>query len=243
MSSDPLAQFTIPGGNYQYTGVPINDITSLENTLVTGLLDESGSTRAFASEMEKGVKEIVKALRRSPRADNLMYRHCHFSTGFREVHGYQTLNQIDLTKYDGCYICGGQTHYFDNTDRVLKEMIDYAEKQSAAKYLCNGYLFMITDGMDYGSSLKLPDLKKSLARGITSEALESLNTLLIGVNNDDKVQEGLKNVAKECGFTQYLPLTDTDEKTIAKLCGFISKSIQAQSQALGSGGPSKSLTF
>jgi hypothetical protein len=72
----------LPGGGYGYTGAPVDTLTSFENTIALGLLDESGSTGGFAKDMEKAVKAIIKSLRLSPRADNLIYRHCHFATGF-----------------------------------------------------------------------------------------------------------------------------------------------------------------
>lgn len=53
----------IPGGNYGYTGAAVETLTSFENTLALTLFDESGSTRAFARQMELAVKQIVRFLR------------------------------------------------------------------------------------------------------------------------------------------------------------------------------------
>ena len=47
----------------------------------------------------------------------------------------------------------------------------------------------------------------------------------------------------EAGFQQFVSIKKATEKELAKLGGFISKSISSQSQALGSGGVSQSLTF
>lgn len=243
MTSQALASFMIPGGNYGYTGAAIDTLTSFENTLAVGLLDESGSTLSFAADMEKGVGAIIKSLRSSPRADNLIYRHCHFATSFREVHGYTPLAHLNPDQYKGCYIPGGQTALYDSEDRVIAELGDYAEKQTAAKYLCNGFVYFITDGRDYGSTLRPPAVRARLEKVVGSEVLESLITILIGVNDDAGIQRDLEDHAKVVGFTQYVPLKDANEKTLAKLAGFVSKSIAAQSQALGTGGPSQSLTF
>jgi uncharacterized protein YegL len=241
--SQQLQSFLIPGGNYGYTGTQVDQLTSFENTLAVGLLDESGSTTGFARDMELCVKEIIKSLRHSPRADNLMYRHCHFGTNFREVHGYKPLAQINPDDYDNCYQPGGRTALYDSYDRVFTELIDYAEKQAAQKYLCNGVVYGISDGQDYGSTLGRKDVRLKLARAISSEALESLITILIGVNDDSQIQDDLQKFANEVGFTQYIPVAKADEKTLAKVANFVSQSISSQSQALGTGGPSKSLTF
>lgn len=241
--SQALASFMVPGGGFGYTGAPVETLTSFENTIALGLLDESGSTHQFARPMELCVKEIIKSLRRSPRADNLIYRHCHFGTNFREVHGFTPLAQINPDQYDGCYQPGGATHLYDSTDRILKELRDYGQKQAAQKYLCNGIAYMLTDGCDYGSTLGQPDVKATLVGVNSDESLESLITILIGVNDSPSIQRDLEAYAKNVGFTQYIPMGKADEKTLAKLANFVSQSIQSQSQALGTGGPSQSLTF
>lgn len=252
MTSQSLQSFMIPGGAYGYTGAPVDTLTSFENTLALGLLDESGSTDPFAKEMEAAVKEIIKSLRRSPRADNLIYRHCHFGSHFREHHGFMPLGQINESQYDGCYHPGGATSLYDSCDRVIKELTDYADQQAKQKYLCNGVIYVLTDGCDYGSTLTQTDVKKTLAKAIMSEALESLVTILIGVNVDvttqegAKIDKGLRDFQTVAGFTRYLPIGEANDKNLAKLANFVSQSISSQSQALGSGGPSQqiqSLTF
>lgn len=243
MSSQSLASFAVPGGAYGYTGAPVDTLQSFENTLATGLVDESTSTRPFADAMTKCVKEIVKSLRRSPRADNLIYRHVHFATGLREVHGFKPLAQINEGDYDNCVRSGGQTILYDASDSIIGATLDYGQKQAAQKFLCNGVCYMITDGCDYGSTLGRKDVKMRLAKAVADESLESLVTILIGVNDDPGIQADLKSYKEEVGFTQYIPVEKADEATLAKLADFISRSVSAQSQALGSGGPSQSLTF
>jgi uncharacterized protein YegL len=243
VSSENLQSFMVPGGNYGYTGTPVNNLTSFEYTLAQGLLDESGSTNSFARAMELAVKEMIKALRRSPRADNLMYRQSHFATNYREQHGWMPLAKINLDDYDGCYQPGGMTTLYDSNERALKELQDYAHQQAAMKYLCNGFFFCMTDGRDYGSTFKPQQVRDAFTTVVKDESMESLLSILIGVNDDPGIQKDLEAYANLVGYTQYLPLKDADEKTLAKLAAFISQSIQAQSQALGTGGPSKSLTF
>lgn len=244
MGSENLQSFTVPGAAYGYTGTPINMLTSFEYTLVQCLLDESGSTNSFAHDMEQCVKEIIKTLRGSPRADNLMYRHCHFATGYREFHGWKPLGNINPEDYTGCYKPGGSTALYDSDDRALKELRDYAQQQAKMKYLCNGFYFNITDGRDWpGSTLKPSHVHETLKSVVADESLESLVTVLIGVNKQDDVQRDLKEYAKIVGYTQYIPLDEANAKTLSKLANFVSSYISSQSAALGSGGPSQSLTF
>src|SRR5438128_2007010 len=55
--------------------------------------------------------------------------------------------------------------------------------------------------------------------------------------------DNLMQLYRDAGFTQYVEIGDADPKTFAKLAQFVSKSISAQSQSLGTGGPSQSLVF
>ena len=87
------------------------------------------------------------------------------------------------------------------------------------------------------------DVKVALAAVISGEELESLMTILIGINDDADIQKGLEKHAEEVGFTQYIKAGNASKATLSKIAGFISQSISSQSQALGSGGPSQSLTF
>lgn len=242
-NSQQLQSFMVPGGGYGYTGAAVDTLQSFENTIVNALLDESGSTGPFARQIELCCKEIVKSLRRSPRADNLIYRQCHFASHYREHHGFLPLAQINPDSYDGCYQPGGQTTLYDSCDRVLREVQDYGRQQALQKFQCNALIHMLTDGCDFGSTLGENDVKSTLTKVASDESLESLITILIGVNPDKGIQRDLEEFAKRVGFTQYVPLDKADEATLARLANFISKSISAQSQALGTGGPSQSLTF
>jgi hypothetical protein len=243
--SQGLQSFAVPGGGYGYTGANIDDLTSFENTLSTALLDESGSTNSFALAMEACVKEIVRSLRHSPVADKLLYRHCHFGTNFREVHGFKPLAECHEPDYDGCYAPGGTTALYDSSVAVLNATVDYAEKQAAKKYVVNGIAYTITDGCHYlpGGTVKKEDVKVAQAKAMTNESLESLITILIGVNDDPGIQRDLEDYAHFVGYTRYIPIGEANEKTLAKIAGYISQSVVAQSQSLGTGGPSQSLTF
>ena len=242
-TSQPLTGFTVPGGNFGYTGTPPGTLKSVENTIALGLVDESGSTSSFAKQLEATVKEIVRSLRDNPNADKLLYAHYHFDTDFREVHGFTELNSINPDDYDGCWAGGGRTTLYDSETKVIKFVGDYGKQLSDKRYICNGIIYILTDGIDWGSTLLPPDVKAALSAVVTGEELESLMTILIGINDDAAIQEGLEKHAEEVGFTKYIPAGKADKKTLNKIAGYLSQQISSQSQALGSGGPSQSLTF
>lgn len=243
MNSQPLQSFAIPGTGYGYTGAKIDTLASFENTLCMTLLDESGSTISFARQMETTIKEIIMALRRSPRASNLMYRQVHFGTNYREHHGYKPLVECNPDDYDGCYQPGGRTILYDASARAYREMQDYGERQVAMHYNCNGILFGLTDGCDYGSALNVGDVLSAKKKLLDSECLESIIAILIGVNPEPSVQVKLKDFADKAAWDKYIEVENADSKSLAKLLEFIVSQTLSQSQALGTGGASQLLTF
>ena len=77
------------------------------------------------------------------------------------------------------------------------------------------------------------------------EALESTMSVLIGVGVGDyaDVSNYLDEFKKEAGLGQYIEIKNANDKTLAKLADFISKSVSSQSTALGSGSMSQPLNF
>lgn len=232
--------FMLPtGGNF--TGLKIgHQDMAFENTVATGLLDESGSTTSFAQDMEGAVGEIIKSLRDSPQSDHLMYRHCHFGTNFREHHGYTPLSKLNPGDYNGCYSPGGATHLYDSCVQVIEATQVYGEEMMKKKYQCNGFIYIITDGCDYGSTFQIPDVRDALANAVASESLDSLMTILIGVNIGS-YQQKLEDFKNKAGLTQFITLENANSKSLAKLANFIASSMMVQSQSIRTGSPSQPL--
>lgn len=246
---ETLDQHKLAGTNYGYTATRPDHLTATEYTLVSVVFDESGSTFPFKNQMEKVLKEVVKACRRSPRADNLMLRVLNFGTNLREVHGFKPLGDCNEADYDGCYQSGGSTALFDASHNGVAAIRQYGKQLSDNDFMANGINIVITDGDNNEGSLGIPEVLAEHQACIQSESLESLVSILIGVNTAGTAGDGtplkdyLEKYHKEGGFTQFVPIDQANEKSLAKLADFVSKSISSQSQALGTGGPSKSLTF
>lgn len=231
-------------GHYGYSAVRPEELGASEYTLVTIVFDESGSTSYFAQEMNKCLAEIVKACSLSPRADNLLIRLVAFGSQMREVHGFKMLENCNVADYQDIYQSGGSTALFDSTVNSVDATRDYADKLTKSNFLVNAIVFVLTDGDDNVSKFTMNEVKNSLARCVQNESMESLVSILIGVNvQDSHLAQYLADFQKVAGFTQYVKLDDASEKTLAKLAAFVSKSISSQSQALGSQLPSQSLTF
>lgn len=245
--SQPISQsFQIPGAGYGYTGHVIDDtLQSSEWTLAEGIIDISTSVRPFQALLEQMESNIVKALRYSPAEATLMYRSIHFSTQIQEVHGFLPLTGLNPDDYLGKIHAGGQTALYHSWKNGIESLLDYARRmaQPPHRFFSNGIIYGVTDGQHYldydPNPVKMEDVRKSLADAIIAETLESLMTVLIGINDDPGIQKALREFSDFCGFTQYIAAKDATPETLAKITNFISKSVVSQSQARGSGGPSQ----
>ena len=238
-----LENFKLPG-SYGYSATKLSDLGATEYTLVTLVVDDSGSIESFRQDMVNAIKEVVKACRYSPRADNLMIRLVTFSNSLKEVHGFKLLANCNPDDYDGILNQGGMTALFDATVNSVDATSAYGKTLVESEFSTNGIVIVITDGADNQSSNGIDAVSASLKKATTNETLESLVSILIGVNvTDPQLAAVLNDVHTKGGFTQFVNLADASAKTLAKLAKFVSKSISSQSTALGTGGPSKSLTF
>jgi len=244
INDDSLEQHNLQQGGYGYSGQKLDDLGASEYTLVTIINDVSSSVHGYGTQMEATLKEVVKACKFSPRADNLMLRHTQFNTSLRETHGFKMLESCNLDDYDGVLGIGGATALFDASANGIAATADYAKKLADQEFMVNAIVIIITDGDDNSSSFSAEAVKKALESAMKQETLESIVTILVGVGYDDpSVTTFLQNFKDSAGLTQYIDAGDATDKKLAKLAEFVSKSISAQSQSLGTGGPSQPLTF
>jgi uncharacterized protein YegL len=231
-------------GHFGFSAVGLDDLGASEYTLVTIVADRSGSTQGFQQAMEKVLKELAKACVRSDRADNLMIRLVAFEDFAEEVHGFKLLSQINQADYDGVLHPGGMTALYDAAVDAIEATTNYAEVLAKQDYMTNGFVVVITDGMDNRSKMTPTKVKEALAKAVKSEFLESIMSILVAVNvGDTSVKAALQDFNTTVGFTQYVELNDADEKTFAKMANWLSQSVSSQSSALGTGGPSTSINF
>ncbi len=244
LNETQLDQINLPNSHYGYSATRLEDLGATEYTIATVVADISGSTSAFILDMEAAIARIVQACKYSPRADNLLLRLVAFDDSLSELHGFKLLENCNLADYGGTLRPGGSTALYDATQNAVASTTNYAQKLSSADFAANAILFVITDGMDNASKMSAKKVKAALDEAVRSEALESVVSVLIGVDvQDPEVSRYLKKFQVDAGFTQYVELDQADAKTLARLAEFVSQSISAQSQALGTGGGSQQLVF
>lgn len=239
-----MQQLALPSGQYGFSATRLDDLGATEYTLVTIICDASPSVSGFVKELENALVEIVKACKYSPRADNLMIRLVTFSTGMTEVHGFKLLEQCNPDDYKKILRTNGGTALYDAAENAISAITAYGKQLSDADFATNGIVFVLTDGEDNASKLTVRNVRDGLQGAVMNESLESLISILIGVNvQDARIGAYLQDFKNEAGFTQYVEIDKADAKSLARLADFVSRSISAQSKALGSGGSSTILTF
>jgi hypothetical protein len=173
-----------------------------------------------------------------------MLRLVIFDDTVTEVHGFKLLATINEADYYGVLTGDGATSLYDAASSSLAATTDYAKALDTEDFTANAILFVITDGEDNTSRLTKSRLAKELKQARTSEALESILTILVGVNvKETPVSQALMSLYKDVGFTQFVEIDDANELTLARLAAFVSRSIRAQSICLGTGGSSSLLIF
>jgi len=242
--NEGLESFNLKTSHYGFSATRLDDLDSSEYSLVTLLVDDSPSMGGFVPQVTKMLSTIVEACQKSPRKDNLMLRLCSFSSHFNEIHGFKRLQAIKPSDYDNVLGKAGQmTALFDAAENGISATAAYGKHLMENDYSVNGIVFIITDGQDNISKQSPAAVKDALALATKQENLESIVSILIGVNAAGDLDQWLGTFKTEAGITQYISIGDANPGKLAKLAEFVSKSISAQSQSLNSGSASTPLTF
>ena len=244
--NDPSVDINkINGTSFSYSATNLDNLDNAEYTLATIAVDTSSSVHSYKYQMEQAIKAIIQACKTSDRADNLLVRVTTFNGSVEELHGFKLLENCDPNDYDDCLKVGGSTPLYSATLDAIVSINDYGETLYDKDIDVNGILFVITDGCSCGESTSIKDISDALSEVKHKEKLESLQTFLIGVGtaNDSYVQDKLGEFQTKAGLTNYESVEDASPETLAKIAGWVSKSIVIQSQSLGSGGPSKPISL
>jgi uncharacterized protein YegL len=240
---------SIPGGgNFQFSAVRIEDLDgATEYTLVTVVVDVSGSVIGFSGALLDCIKTIFESCQKSPRSENLLVRLITFNRNLEEIHGFLNLSDIDINTYPDFH-CAGLTALFDGAYDAIGATLEYAKRLDAQDFDSNGAVYIITDGDDNASTMTPQSIKDKVKQALHSEEIESLITVLIGLHDPNapwgsEIEQKLNEFKDQAGINQFIKVGDATPQNLAKLAGFVSQSISSQSQALGTGAPSQALDF
>lgn len=232
------------GSDFQFSAIEVNRLGASEYTLVTLVLDMSSSVSGYKKELSESIETIIESCKMSSFAENLLFRLVTFNQNVFEEHGFLPLSEIDSGNYKNVVQPKGTTALFDATLNAIKSTVDYGKKLYDNDFESNAILFIVTDGDDNASKRSLFDVKNEIEFFSKNETIESLRTVLIGVNTQySNVTSYLENFKNNAKIDQYIDIKNATSNSLAKMADFISKSISAQSQALGTGVASKALNF
>lgn len=244
MMIDESQMLSLPAaGNFRFSAVRPETLDATEYTLATIVVDVTGSVASFKDELLGAVKAVVRACQKSPRAENLLVRLVTFNTSVDEVHGFKPLAEIDPDDYEP-FSPSGLTALYDASVDALSATNRYAKLLSDQDYLVNAAVYIVTDGLNNFGRSKLGDVAAELKQAARDETLESLVTVLVGINTLERgVAQSLDELRAQAGLGQFVDVGEATPQRLAKLSAFVSRSISSQSQALGTGGPSQALSF
>jgi len=239
-----LQTIQVPGsGHFQFSAIRPDALGATEYTLVTIVVDITASVASFSDALLDSVKSVIKACQRSPRVDNLLVRLVLFNSNRQELHGFVPLAQIDADGYKPLR-CGGMTALYDAVYDAVAATNTYAQTLFAQDFEVNAAIYIITDGMDNCSTIKPADIAAQVQRAIKQECLETLITVLVGVDTRNAgVSAHLQLFKDEAQLSQFVDVADASAANLAKLGQFVSHSISLQSQALNTGAGVPSLSF
>jgi len=248
MDTEEVLQQNGPGA-FQFSGVRVEHLGATEYTLVTIVLDISGSVSDFAAELLKLVKTVVEACKKSPRAENLLIRYLTFNQDIIEIHGFRLLKDIDVDNDYKPLKPDGMTSLFDASYDAIGATIDYSARLvDDYEFDVNGAVYIITDGMNNRGKMTPKSIKDKISSALTHEKIESLITVLVGLTEPGsiwapEVKVHLESFQKDAELSQFVDAGDATPGKLAKLANFVSQSVSSQSQSLGTGAPSQNLTF
>jgi uncharacterized protein YegL len=223
-----LENQVVPGTTFRFSAVRPEDVGGTDSmTLVTLVVDTSGSVGTFSADIEKAIETIVNACKLHPRVESMMLRIVSFADQTHELMGFTPIKDVGTVPPINC---GGMTALFDAAVNAIGAMDAYGKQLYDVDFSVNGAVYILTDGED-NRSTHGPKQVLKVVQGIrTGERMESLTAVLVGINAA-YCEQALRTFASQAQL-EYMDAGQATPRNLAKLAGFISKSISSTSQRL-----------
>jgi len=207
-------------------GSNVDEIMSTDVTLVTLVLDNSGSIgwHGLEDAVRKGQNEMLEAFSNSKQKDSIRIAQW-FINEKNPLHSYTSID--DAVRLDSSnYNAGGGTPLYDRTFEAIVSNVAYAQQLRDTGTPVSNVVVIITDGLDEGSrKYKAGDCVKL----IKDVMREQFSIVFVGVGN----KYDFESVAKDMGIPKGNVLTvDSTPSEIRKACQMVSQSIIKASQTM-----------
>ena len=237
-------------------GVDIDRLAASQMVLVTGLIDDSQSIRAWARD-EHGNEVMNERGQRVSNADLMREAHnqivgdvigesrggqdvtCHVrylnpsiaaNGGMTDILcNYVLLPQVPLLTVDN-YNPRGQTPLFDQMAVTLATVQAETLRYINLNMPCRSIVYIITDGADYGSHTHSPRTIRPIVQSMLAQEFNIIAA--IGIQDDQGTD--FRRVFADCGVPdEWIKTPENTASDMRRTFGFLSRSVSRASRTAG----------
>ena len=206
-------------------GVDMDDILATDVTLLTLVIDDSGSISYAGLEdaVRQGQNEMLDAFLSSKQKDAIMMATWYLNSK-SPLHSYATMDNV-IRLDDHNYVANGGTPLYDRTFEAIASNVAYAQQLRDTGTPVTNVVVIITDGEDQSSrKYRAADC----ARLIKDVMQEQFTVVFVGVGSNTSAFEA---TATQMGIPKHNILTITASPSeIRRACRMISQSTIRTSQ-------------
>ncbi len=172
-------------------GMDLDEIEATEVTLVSLLIDDSGSMCDVVDAVIDGQNSMLKALIDSKQKDSFLLGMWALNR-IGPYHSYLKIENVEKLDHVN-YYPGGHTPLFDKWIETLSANVAYAQQLRDSGTSVRSIAVVITDGQDFGSRKHTAKDCATLAKDLLDS--ETFVLAMVGLGD-----HGFKDVAREMGF-------------------------------------------
>ncbi len=208
-------------------GVSVDDVKASEVTLVTLLIDDSGSIRmgSNAQIVRDGYNLVLDALNASKQKDGILLM-CRYLNGTVLTPYMQADQAVRMDSQN--YNPNGGTPLYDESVTTLAAVLAKCQDFNDNGIPCRSVTLIVTDGADASSRQGANEVKK-----IVRDMLKAENHIVAGMGIDDGSTD-FRQVFRDMGLPDEWILTPGNSASeIRKAFALFSQSAQRASQSAG----------
>lgn len=207
-------------------GKALEDITASDVTLVTLLIDASGSIadRGLEQAVRDGQNALLDAFGGAKEKDSVLLALWTFNGDQKVLHSYVPVE--DATRLDAkTYRAGGATRLYDTWCDALTANVAYAQRLRDGGTPTRSVVVVVTDGEDVGSTRTSPTCAK-LSKDLLASELFTLAFVGVGKDTQFELIAAAMGVPVGCVHVQR----DATPSGLRKTFQLVSKSAIRASQ-------------
>lgn len=217
-----------------FDAVDLAGFESNESTLVSVVVDMTGSTNRFADQILEMIKNIISGCKAAPKWEAFLIRVTVFNSlvGVKELHGFLPLKEIDGDAYPAL-VANGLTNLnnavFDGVDAIA-----HIGGLLTAQYRSvNALLAVVTDGENNQFGRTEDEIATALRDAVTMEKVEGIVPFVVGINTST-YGALLADFCQKTGM-KFVDAGECSPKKVAQIGGLIAQSAVATSKVAGGG--------